>query len=180
MESVPGGGGGGGGACSDLQQLNGCSSTLSFTCLRQMSAALILFKQVSRGGANALPLRLHFPPAVAAESFHRACGGRTGPDRVAVCVMCFGSSSSEIGAPLRSWLVPGSGAFRRRWSSWVWLSWRQVRLEGTGGKGATTGVCGRKQQAMEAGVGLPEFHTVLFFTFNFLVVERGERLLRKS
>lgn len=54
-----------------------------------MSAALILFKQVSRGGANALPLRLHFPPALTAESFHRACGGRTGPDRTgSPCVWC--------------------------------------------------------------------------------------------
>lgn len=70
------------GGGSDPQQLKGCSSALSFTCLHQMSAALILFKQVNRGGANALRLRLHFPPAVAAESSHRACGcgGRTGPD----------------------------------------------------------------------------------------------------
>lgn len=93
-----------GGGGSDLQQLKGCSSALSFTCLHQMSAALILSKQVNRGGANALRLRLHFPPAVAAESSHRACGcgGRTGPDRTQGGPVCFGSSSSESGAPLRS------------------------------------------------------------------------------
>lgn len=99
----------------------------SFTCLYQMSAALILLIPVNGGGAKPLIAFYSFLPQL----LWGVCAGCVAE---LPCVMsCFQSSSCVNGAserermPLLSWLVPGSGAFKRRWSSCPSPSWLQVQ-----------------------------------------------------
>lgn len=100
---------------------------LSFTCLYQMSAALILLIPVNGGGAKPLIAFYSFLPQL----LWGVCAGCAAE---LPCVMsCLLSSSCVNGAserermPLLSWLVPESGAFKRRWSSCPSPSWLQVQ-----------------------------------------------------
>lgn len=103
-------------------------------------------KQVNRGGANALPLRLYFPPAVSTESFHRACRDRTGPDRTGSPCVCdvFRVQQQRERSAASVMSRPGKRSFQ---AALIFLSVAHLTA-GTarGDRGATTGDRGRKQQ----------------------------------
>lgn len=134
-----------------------------------MSAALILVKQVNRGGANTLPLRLHFPP----QSPRRVSTERAeaGPDRVAVCVcvcVCdvFRVQQQRERSAASVMTRPGKRSFQ---AALIFLSVAQLtagRAGGDRGQGRNDRrLWSETQQHMEAGVGLTDFHNVSFFHF---------------
>lgn len=144
MEGVPGGGGG----CSDLQQLKGCSSssssTLSFTCLHQMSAALILLSRSTEAG----PTRSRCGSTFLPQSPRRVSTERaeTGPDRTGSPCVCdvFRVQQQRERSAASVMSRPGKRSFQ---AALIFLSVAHLTA-GTarGDRGATTGDRGRKQQ----------------------------------